>query len=82
MLILNRRHGEAILLDGGIRIVVLSSDKRGVRLGIEAPTEVNIQREELVSQVAAQNRKASVAASVSAGGGAWVLDLPLKGDAR
>jgi carbon storage regulator len=48
MLVLTRRPGEAILLDGGIRLVVLSSDRRGVRLGIEAPAEVNIQREELV----------------------------------
>lgn len=59
MLILNRRHGEAILLDGGIRIVVLSSDRRGARLGIEAPDEVKIQREELVSEVAAENRRAN-----------------------
>lgn len=78
MLILNRRHGEAILLDGGIRVVILSSDKRGVRLGIEAPAEVNIQREELVSQVAAQNRRASAGAA----GVAWAVDLPLKGDPR
>lgn len=47
MLILNRRAGEAILIDGGIRIVILSSDRQGVRIGIEAPTDVNIQREEL-----------------------------------
>jgi carbon storage regulator len=78
MLILNRRQGEAILLDGGIRVVVLSSDKRGVRLGIEAPAEINIQREELVSQVAAQNRRASAGAS----GAAWVIDLPLQGEPR
>jgi carbon storage regulator len=78
MLVLNRRPGEAILLDGGIRVVVLSSDRRGVRLGIEAPTEVNIQREELVSQVAAQNRRAC-AGTV---GAAWAIELPLKGGAR
>jgi carbon storage regulator len=78
MLVLNRRPGEAILLDGGIRVVVLSCDRRGVRLGIEAPADVNIQREELVSQVAAQNRKASAGAT----GAAWVLELPLKGGPR
>jgi carbon storage regulator CsrA len=78
MLILNRRHGEAILLDGGIRIIVLSSDKRGVRLGIEAPPEVNIQREELVSEVAAQNRRASAGTA----GAAWLVQLPLKGAPR
>ena len=47
MLILNRRQGEAILIEGGIRIVVLSSDRRGARLGIEAPLSMSIQREEL-----------------------------------
>lgn len=78
MLVLNRRPGEAILLDGGIRVVVLSSDRRGVRLGIEAPADVNIQREELVSQVAAQNRRASAGAA----GAAWVAELPLKGGVR
>jgi sRNA-binding carbon storage regulator CsrA len=34
-----------------------------VRIGIEAPAETTILRGELVEQVAAQNRKASVAAT-------------------
>jgi len=78
VLILNRRPGEAIILDGGIRLVVLSSDRRGVRLGIEAPPAVQIQREELVSQVAAQNRRASAGGA----GVEWLERLPLKGGAR
>lgn len=57
MLILNRRQGEAILIDGGIRIIVLSSDRRGARIGIEAPTSVNIQREELLTRAAAVEQK-------------------------
>ena len=47
MLILSRRPGDAILIDGGIRIVVLASDQRTVRLGIEAPSKVGILREEI-----------------------------------
>jgi carbon storage regulator len=74
MLILNRRPGEAILLDGGIRVVVLSSDRGGVRIGIEAPADTNIQREELVSPVAAENRRASAKRDVAS----WVAELPLK----
>lgn len=50
MLILSRRPGDAILIDGGIRIVVLASGQRCVRLGIEAPAEVGIVREEIVSR--------------------------------
>jgi carbon storage regulator len=58
MLILSRRPGDAIILDGGIRVVVLACDKRGVRLGIEAPPEVSILREEIVAQVTSENRDA------------------------
>jgi len=50
MLILSRRPGDAILIDGGIRIVVLASGQRCVRLGIEAPAQVGIVREEIVSR--------------------------------
>lgn len=59
MLILSRRPGEAILVGEGIRLVVLECDRGGVRLGIEAPPSVAIVREELLAQVADQNRAAS-----------------------
>lgn len=58
MLILSRKSGDAIVIDGGIRIVILASDKRGVRIGIDAPPDVSIVREEILTQVAAQNRRA------------------------
>ena len=58
MLILSRRAGDAILIDGGIRVVVLASDSSGVRLGIEAPGDVGIFREEILSEIAEQNRLA------------------------
>ena len=71
MLILSRKAGDAIVIDGGIRIVVVQCDRGGVRIGIEAPPETTILRAELVEQVAAQNRRASVvpasAVSVTAG---------------
>ena len=57
MLILSRRQGEAVLLDGGIRLVIVACDRRGVRLGIEAPPEVGIVREELAAQVAQENER-------------------------
>lgn len=55
MLILSRRPGDAILIDGGIRIVVLASGQRCVRLGIEAPAQVGIVREEILSRAADTN---------------------------
>jgi carbon storage regulator len=50
MLILSRRPGDAIVIDGGIRIVVLASGQRCVRLGIEAPAQVGIVREEIITR--------------------------------
>ena len=50
---------DAILIDGGIRIVVLACDHRGVRIGIEAPATIGIVREEIASQSADENRRAS-----------------------
>ena len=58
MLILTRRTGEAILIDGGVRIVVLGTDGNGVRLGIEAPSSVGILREEVVERIAEENIRA------------------------
>jgi carbon storage regulator len=58
MLILSRKPGDAILIDGGIRVVVLACDGGGVRLGIEAPPSVGILREEIVRDIADENVRA------------------------
>ncbi len=58
MLILTRRAGEAILIDGGVRIVVLGTDGGGVRLGIEAPASIGIVREEVVQRITEENVRA------------------------
>jgi carbon storage regulator len=47
MLVLSRKAGEAIVIDGGIRLTVLSIHGRYTRLGIEAPGETAILRDEL-----------------------------------
>lgn len=58
MLILSRKPGDAILIDGGIRVVVLACEGGGVRLGIEAPASVGILREEIVKDIADENIRA------------------------
>ena len=51
MLVLSRRTEESIIIDDDIKITVLGIDKRGkVLLGIEAPEEVVIVREELLEE--------------------------------
>ncbi|MEO7963480.1 MAG: carbon storage regulator [Gemmatimonadaceae bacterium] len=78
MLILSRRPGDAIVIDGGIRIVVLASDKRGVRIGIEAPPHVSIVREEIVAQIVDENRRANAGPEAAAlvGGLAPLSTMP------
>ncbi|HEY0970380.1 MAG TPA: carbon storage regulator [Gemmatimonadales bacterium] len=71
MLILGRRPGESIVIDGGIRLVVVSCDRRGVRLGIEAPPDVGIVRGEIVAQIADENRRANVTSASE-----WLAALP------
>jgi carbon storage regulator CsrA len=63
MLILGRKAGDSIVIDGGIRVVVLACDRGGVRLGIEAPPSVTILRGEIVAELAEENRRASVPAA-------------------
>jgi len=61
VLILGRRVGDSIVIDGGITVVVLACDRGGVRLGVRAPDDVTILRGEIVDQVAAENRRAAAA---------------------
>lgn len=50
MLVLTRKVDEAICISGGIRVRVLGIDGRDrVKLGIDAPAEVSVLREELVT---------------------------------
>ena len=58
MLILGRRVGESIVIDGGITVTVLACERGGVRLGIQAPSEITILRGEIVRQVEESNRRA------------------------
>jgi carbon storage regulator len=70
MLILGRKPGDSILIGDGIRIVVLACERGGVRLGIEAPSDVTILRGEIVSDIAAENQRAG--ATGTTGAASWV----------
>lgn len=58
MLILSRRPGDVLLIDGGIRVVVVGIEGGTVRLGIDAPRGVGIVREEVALRIAEENRRA------------------------
>jgi carbon storage regulator len=47
MLVLTRRVGEEIIIDNNIRVTVVSIDGGKVRVGITAPAEVRVDRQEV-----------------------------------
>lgn len=51
MLVLTRKKGEAIVIDGGLKITVLEVHGNSTRLGIEAPKEVPVMRSELLDRI-------------------------------
>ena len=59
MLVLTRKKDEAIRIGEDILIKVVAVDKNTVRLGIEAPKELSILREELYEAIREENRKAT-----------------------
>ncbi len=59
MLVLTRKLGETIAIDDDIKIVVVQIKGKQVRLGIEAPRETKIHREEVYVAIQEQNKVAS-----------------------
>jgi carbon storage regulator len=53
MLVLSRKLGERIVIDGGIVVTVVQVKASQVRIAIEAPPHVGIYREEILPVFAA-----------------------------
>jgi len=49
MLVLSRKLNEKIIINGDITVTVVKIDRNQVRIGIEAPGDVPVYREELIS---------------------------------
>ena len=59
MLILSRKLDESIVIGEDVKVKIVSIDKGVVKLGIDAPSNVPILREELVKAVEKSNKEAS-----------------------
>lgn len=59
MLILTRKVGESITIGKDIKIKIISIDQGQAKLGFEAPQDVAIFRDELITKVKDQNIEAS-----------------------
>ena len=50
MLVLQTKKGDDILIDGAIKVTVVAVKGRRVRLGVDAPEDIDIVRSELIQQ--------------------------------
>ena len=58
MLVLTRKPGESVVIGDGIKVKVLSVNGTSIRLGVEAPRNVPIHREEVFEAIRAENLRA------------------------
>lgn len=55
MLILTRRVGETLMIGDEVSVTVLSAKGNNIRIGINAPKEVSVHREEVYQRIANQD---------------------------
>ena len=58
MLILTRKKNESIIIDGNIEVKIIELEDGRVKIGIEAPKEIEILRKELYDQMQEENKAA------------------------
>ncbi len=66
MLILTRKLGESIIIEDNIKITVVDINKQQIKLGIDAPKHITINREEIAKKVKEENKLSSSSMIVNA----------------
>ena len=62
MLVLSRKLGEKIVIGDNILVTVVKIDRNQIRIGIEAPQDVSVYREEIAPARAARSSREAVLA--------------------
>ena len=65
MLVVTRKRNEAIVIGDGIEVRVLRHGRDGVRLGITAPPQVAVHRQEVYETIRAANASAAAATAAT-----------------
>jgi len=59
MLVLTRKAGEGIIIGDDIKITVVELKGGGVRIGIDAPRELKVHRQEVFERIKQENKEAT-----------------------
>ena len=59
MLVLTRKIGETLIIDENIKVTIVDVRGKQVRIGIEAPSHIPVNREEIFKALKEQNKKAN-----------------------
>ncbi|MCK5725415.1 MAG: carbon storage regulator CsrA [Thiotrichaceae bacterium] len=57
MLILTRRAGETLIIGDSISLTVLGVKGNQVRIGVDAPKEISVHREEIYNKILNENEQ-------------------------
>lgn len=60
MLVLTRKIDESIIIGDDIKITLVDIRGDQVKIGIEAPREISVHREEVYREIQAENRRAAM----------------------
>lgn len=64
MLVLTRKIDQGIMIGDNVRVIVVDVRGDQVKLGIEAPRDVVVHREEIYREIQAENARAALKAAV------------------
>lgn len=79
MLILTRRVGETLMIGDEVTVTVLGVKGNQVRIGVNAPKEVAVHREEIYERIKREQQGGGTNTSESADGSTEAADLESSG---
>ena len=80
MLVLTRRIGESIQINDDVKVTVIEVKGKNIRIGIQAPKETKVYREELFLKIKDENRSASSSPALDLGKVAQLFQSDIKKD--
>lgn len=78
MLVLTRRIGESIKINEDVKITVIEVKGKNIRLGIEAPKETKIYREEVFLKIKQENKSAASSTEFDMGQVSQIMNKKIK----